>query len=197
MEHPVRQDIGDDLLSAIGLVIVTASAAHYAMTLQLLRLLNPKAISERDLAPTVITFGMKVDTTIGLLKTLIRGKRPHIADNFDRAADKLRASFTNKRDVLAHNTWNPGKKPNHIKAYKIKTVGSLHFAEPELTEKEIRRWADEILAEAKEIDELITGAGFPKLEPSRPPPIGPQSHPKAPKHRRPRAHTQKPIPDKA
>jgi hypothetical protein len=164
MKHPIRDDIGDELLSAIGLTIVTASAVHYAMTMQLLRLINPKALPELDITPIIITLGMKVDTTLGLLKTLMRLKSPNTADDFDRAADKLRASFSNKRDLLAHNTWKPGRKPKRVTAYQIKTVGRFRYAELDLTEKQIRKWAAEIFEEAKKIDELISGAGFARLE---------------------------------
>jgi hypothetical protein len=195
MKHPIRESIGDDLLSAIGLTIVTASAVHYAMTMQLLRLINPKALPEVDMTTITVTLGMKIDTVLGLLKTLVRTKRPEAAGNFDRTADRLRASFNNKRDLLAHNAWKPGKKPGRIMAYQIKTVGRFHFGQPDLTEKQIRKWAAEIFEEAQKIDELITAAGFPRLERLPALPVLTPSRRKAPKPHRGR--TQKPTPDKA
>ena len=160
MKLPSQDHIDEGVFAAIGLAITTASAAHYAMAIQLLRVVAP-AGGDQIMDPTIITFGMKVDTLLGLLKTLIRIKKPDIADEFDAAADKLRACFSNKRDVLAHSAWRPTKKQDRIKVTKIKTVGSFAWSEHKLTETEIRIWASDIHAAASRIDDLLTSAGFP------------------------------------
>ena len=110
----------------------------------------------------VITLGMKIDTVLGLLKTLVRLNAPKIADEFDTAADALRTSFTKKRDVLAHNAFGMVKgKRDRILAYRIKTVGKLEWTNHAMTETEMRKWAAEIHTQATKIDDLLTTAGFP------------------------------------
>ena len=162
MKLPIQEHVDDSVFAAIDLVIATASASHFAMSVQLLRILNPQGGMRGSLNPMVITLGMKIDTVLGLLKTLVRLNAPKIADEFDTAADALRTSFTKKRDVLAHNAFGMVKgKRDRILAYRVKTVGKLEWTNHALTETEMRKWAAEIHTQATKIDDLLTTAGFP------------------------------------
>lgn len=157
MQLPIQNKIDDGVFSAIGLVMATSSAVHYSLALQLLRILSHNGIRSASVDAVVITFGMKADTILGLLKSLVGLHFPHIADKFDKAADALRASFTNKRDVIAHQAFaNIEGKPDRIKTFRVKTVGNFIISDYGLTEKEIRKWAREFLDQSRKVDELLT-----------------------------------------
>ena len=165
MKLPAQDKIDDGIFSAIGLVMVTTSQVHAAMAFQLLRLLYP-ADQKQTANAMVITFGMKVDTLLGLMKSLVGLHFSKIAIDFDAAVDVLRDSFTKKRDVLAHHAAGIATKPDRITVYKMKTVGKITLSKYDLTEKQIRKWAADIHSQAQAIDRLLTSAGVPKLEAS-------------------------------
>lgn len=107
---------------------------------------------------------MKVDTMLGLLKSLVDVHYPAVAEQFNEAADALRASYTNKRDVLAHLavTHLPGK-PDRVKVFKAKTVGRFEISAYGLTETEIRKWVMEMHAQNRKLGSILNRCeGLPK-----------------------------------
>ena len=106
---------------------------------------------------------MKVDTLLGLLKSLVGLHYPKIADEFSAAADSLRASYKTKRDVLAHMavTHIPDKR-DRVKVFKPKTVGQFEISTYGLTETEIRKWAKEMFDQSQALGRILNRAGLLK-----------------------------------
>src|SRR5437879_5658874 len=102
MKLSIQDRIDDGVFSAIGLLMVTSNSIHHALAMHLLRIVAPDGSAKIAINAVTITIGMKVDTVLGLLKSLVGLHYPKIADEFNASADLLRASFKNKRDILAH-----------------------------------------------------------------------------------------------
>jgi hypothetical protein len=160
MRLPIQDKIDDGIFSAIGLVMVLTSQVHAAMAAHLMRLMHTTDDKLRQNV-MIVTYGMKIDTLLGLMKSLVRVNHETIADDFDKAADALRDSFTNKRDVLAHQATGINSKRGRISVARVKTVGKFDFSEYDLTETQIRIWANEIYAQSQKIDQLLSAGGIP------------------------------------
>jgi hypothetical protein len=161
---PVEELLGEELLRAIGLLIVTAGSTEHGLALQFARLIaHPNKIDPA----TVAALG-RTETRAQLQQIKISTRfrlNTEKAQELIKLCDRIQDSF-DRRNEIAHSIITPGTDADKavLRTIKIKADGSLVPAKP-YTAKQIREFAQKLFEHVAEFDHLLTASGLKKLDP--------------------------------
>ena len=139
---PTKKVLSPAHYRAIGHVIVSCSVLQHILSLGAFSLaVNDSQPWKHDIGVGVLTMGMSAQTLIGIWRTLVRIRAPDDADEFDKLANRIQKTFS-QRDIFAHCIWSAGKKPGTVIPELAKTVGSLRRTQEQAyTAADIEEWA--------------------------------------------------------
>jgi len=153
---PAEANYSDDILKAVGVLILTAALAEHSVTLQILKLLGH---SEEDEAVVWIPLqGMGIRTKIRIVKVCAAlGLQDH-KQAIDKCCDALEGAF-GKRHLFAHGMPSARAQNNRIAVYSGKFSVTGDYPQPEsVTAEEIRGYAMKIHECMLNLDEALTEA---------------------------------------
>lgn len=135
---PIQNNVSDDHLVGIGLVIAQWASIENLLVQSVCDLMagQPSDFSGRDVTSFAVLRGMDARILLGLAKSLTGQLFHKDTDEFNKLADKL-DKLGQKRNVVAHGSWTPGKRPGSIQTTHAKTVGRIRTERHEYTAREL------------------------------------------------------------
>jgi hypothetical protein len=159
----LEEQLGEELIYAIGMLFASAGMAEHAIALQFVRLMaHPNKID-----PAIVATLGRTDTRARLqqIKIIARFRlSPEKAQEVIKLCSKIQDNF-DRRNELAHWVVAPGMTANQavLKTIRIKEDGSLDPPKP-VTIQQIRELAEKLSARLNALDRLLTESGMAKLD---------------------------------
>ena len=161
---PAEELLGDELLRAIGLLIVVSGSAEHGLALQFARLVaHPNKIDPVLVAALGRTGEARVQ--LQQMKIVSRFRlTPEKAQEVIKLCDRIQDCF-DRRNELAHWLIVPGTTADKaiLRTIRIKADGSLVPAKP-YTAQQIKEFAEKMFERMTEFDRLLTASGIRKLD---------------------------------
>jgi hypothetical protein len=155
-----------DLLEAIGLLIITASAVDQQVGFQILRFLTPGNPIFLPAWPVVA--GMEFRVKLTLLRILAASYGKDVSTRITECCDELQTLYQ-QRNRLSHSPFSGLTRTGRAKFQNFNAETQTGFLPQPfvVSVNQIRDWAAYLFAWAEELERRLSGLGFPDKGPER------------------------------
>lgn len=190
------QTVSDEMLMAIGRLIMTASAVEAQVGFQILRMISPIEYVMDHAWPLVA--GMDFKVKLSQIRTLIAAYPEPARLYIVECCDELQTYYSRRNDV-AHRFIVPSRRGKYaLHTMKGEAKTGVPASPIEVGPAELDEWGNRLLTWSNELEQALTDLGFPLSGPT-PEHVGErpteaQTEARRPKSRVPRPTRKRPRP---